>query len=62
MGLVATGMERSTTKLKIEKKDRKGVDSYATYLLKNKPRLQFADALAAGFPIATEVIEGQVDI
>ena len=57
-GLVAAGMKRSATKLKIEKKDREGIDSCATYLLKSKSRLQYADALAAGFPIATGVIEG----
>ena len=57
-GLVAAGMKSSATKLKMEKKDREGVDSCATYLLKSKPRLQYADALAAGFPIATGVIEG----
>lgn len=51
-------MKSSATKLKMEKKDREGVDSCATYLLKSKPRLQYADALAAGFPIATGVIEG----
>lgn len=57
-GLVAAGMKRSATKLKMEKKDREGIDSCATYLLKSKARLQYADALAAGFPIATGVIEG----
>lgn len=57
-GLVAAGMKRSATKLKMEKKDREGIDSCATYLLRSKSRLQYADALAAGFPIATGVIEG----
>ena len=33
-GLVAAGMKRSATKLKIEKKDREGIDSCATYLLR----------------------------
>ena len=57
-GLVAAGMKRSATKLKMEKKDREGIDSCATYLLRSKSRLQYADALEAGFPIATGVIEG----
>ena len=57
-GLVAAGMKRSATKLKMEKKDREGIDICATYLLRSKPRLQYAQALAAGFPIATGVIEG----
>ena len=57
-GLVAAGMKRSATKLKMVKKDREGIDICATYLLKSKLRLQYATALAAGFPIATGVIEG----
>ena len=42
----------------MEKKDREGIDICATYLLRSKPRLQYAQALAAGFPITTGVIEG----
>jgi len=57
-GLVAAGMKRSATKLKMVKKDREGIDNCATYLLRSKPRLRYAQALAAGFPIATGVIEG----
>lgn len=55
---VAAGIKRSATKLKMGKKEREGIDSCATYLLKSKARLQYADALASGFPIATGVIEG----
>ena len=43
-GLVAAGMKRSATKLKMGKKEREGVDSCATYLLKSKSRLQYAEA------------------
>lgn len=57
-GLVAAGMKRSATKLKMETKDRSAIDDCASYLLKSKPRLQYAQALAAGHPIATGIIEG----
>ncbi|NBO39812.1 ISKra4 family transposase [bacterium] len=57
-GLVAAGMKRSATKLKMEPKDRSAIDDCASYLLKSKPRLQYAQALAAGHPIATGIIEG----
>lgn len=57
-GLVAAGMKRSATKLKMEKKAREAIDTCASYLLKSKPRLQYAQALMAGHPIATGIIEG----
>jgi hypothetical protein len=57
-GLVAAGMKRSATKLKMGKKDREAIDACASYLLKSKPRLQYDQALAAGHPIATGIIEG----
>jgi hypothetical protein len=57
-GLVAAGMKRSATKLKMEKKAREAVDICASYLLKNKSRLQYDKALASGHPIATGIIEG----
>jgi hypothetical protein len=57
-GIVAAGMKRSATKLKMEKKDRSAIDDCASYLLKCKSRLQYAQALAAGHPIATGIIEG----
>jgi hypothetical protein len=55
-GQVAKGIRQSATKRQIE--SREGVDKCADYLLKNKSRLQYDDALAQGFPIATGVIEG----
>ncbi len=57
-GLVAAGMKRSATKLNMEGKEREGIDECAAYLLKSKSRLQYSQALAAGYPIATGVIEG----
>lgn len=53
---VAKGIRISATKNNLV--ERKGVDKCATYLLKNKSRLQYGMALKAGFPIATGVIEG----
>lgn len=53
---VAKGIRISATKQKISK--REGVDKCANYLLKNKSRLQYDTALAAGLPIASGVIEG----
>jgi hypothetical protein len=37
---------------------RAAVDDCASYLLKNKSRLCYDEALKAGYPIATGVIEG----
>lgn len=53
---VAKGIRQSATKKQIE--NREGVDKCADYLLNNKSRLQYANALVQGFPIATGVIEG----
>lgn len=53
---VAKGIRISATKQKIT--DRGNIDKCADYLLKNKERLQYGNALKAGFPIASGVIEG----
>lgn len=53
---VAKGIRISASKRQLVK--REGVDKCATYLLKNKQRLQYGKALAAGYPIASGVIEG----
>lgn len=53
---VAKGLRISATKGKIT--DRANIDKCADYLLKNKERLQYGEALESGFPIATGVIEG----
>jgi hypothetical protein len=53
---VAKGIRLSATKRGLTK--REGIDKCANYLLNNKPRLQYGKALAAGFPIASGVIEG----
>ena len=53
---VAKGIRISATRQKIT--NRENVDKCADYLLKNKSRLQYAQALKEGFPIASGVIEG----
>ncbi len=57
-GQVAGGMRRKATKLKLESRKRKNVDKCASYLLKYKSYLRYDEYLAAGFPIASGVIEG----
>jgi len=53
---VAKGIRIKATKNKVEK--REAVDTCAKYLLKNKSRFCYKDALDKGFPIASGVIEG----
>lgn len=55
---VAAGITRSATLRKLPKATRKAADKCAAYLVKNRPLLRYDDALAAGLPIATGVIEG----
>ncbi len=51
-------MRRSATLRGLATKTRKPVDDCANYLLKYSPFLHYDDYLAAGFPIASGVIEG----
>ena len=53
---VAKGMRISATKQGLTK--RENIDKCADYLLKNKLRLQYGEALKKGYPIASGVIEG----
>lgn len=55
---VAAGMRRSATKRHLAKEARKPIDTCANYLLKYRQYLRYDVALAAGFPIATGIIEG----
>jgi hypothetical protein len=57
-GYVAGGMRRSATLQSLKTTDRKPVDNCADYLLHYAPYLRYDEALAAGLPIATGVIEG----
>lgn len=56
--LVAAGMRRSATHRRMAAAERKPVDECADYLLHYSPYLQYDQALTAGVPIATGVIEG----
>jgi hypothetical protein len=53
---IAGGMARSATRRKLT--NRKAVEECADYLCKYRDLLVYADALEAGLPIATGVIEG----
>ena len=55
---VAGGMRRSATLQSLKTAERKPVDECADYLLHYAPFLEYDEALAAGLPIATGVIEG----
>lgn len=55
---VAAGIRRSATLRKLSGDERKPVDTCAGYLLNNAAYLRYHEYLAAGFPIATGVIEG----
>lgn len=55
---VAAGIRRSATKHGLDKSSRKRVETCARYLCKYADHLRYADYIAAGYPIATGVIEG----
>lgn len=55
---VARSMRRLATMRGLSKKKREAVDKCATYLQNNTPYLRYDEYLAAGYPIATGVIEG----
>lgn len=55
---VAAGMRRSATRRGLSQAERAPLDKAAGYLRKNLERLNYAQALERGMPIATGVIEG----
>ena len=55
---VAAGMRRRATLRGLTAKERRGVDKGANYLGKYRAYLHYDEYLAAGWPIATGVIEG----
>ena len=59
-GLVAAAIKRKATCLTLDAKDRKNADTCANYLRAKARYLDYPTALAAGWPIATGVIEGAV--
>jgi hypothetical protein len=56
--LVAAGLRRSATRRGLRGSQREHVDRCADYLLKYRAYLRYDVYLAAGFPIASGVIEG----
>ena len=57
-GYVAGGIARSATRRRIRRAKRKAADDCVRYLLHHKAYLHYDTYLAAGFPIASGVIEG----
>jgi len=57
-GITAAAIRRKATRLKLDPDKRKNADRAADYLLNKRPHLDYPTALAAGWPIATGVIEG----
>jgi hypothetical protein len=55
---VAAGIRRRATTYGYTGKERQGADTCASYLTAKAPYLDYAHALASGWPIATGVIEG----
>jgi hypothetical protein len=55
---VATGIRRRATRDQLSKTQRAGADVCADYLTAKAPYLDYPQALQAGWPIATGVIEG----
>jgi len=55
---VAAGIRRRASTARLTKAKRKNADTCATYLNNKAPYLDYPTALAAGWPIATGIIEG----
>ena len=59
-GIVAGAIRRKATMLGLGADERKKADECASYLKHKQPHLNYPEALAHGWPIATGVIEGAV--
>jgi len=57
-GLVAAAIRRKATRRGLTPEQRRNADTTADYLHNKKKYLNYPGALAAGWPIATGVIEG----
>jgi hypothetical protein len=55
---VAAGLHRAATRRRLSRSRRAGADACANYLTNKVPYLDYPHALAAGWPVATGVIEG----
>ncbi len=58
VGAVITGFRRMGTTRKLKTEKKKKLDIICTYLEKNQARMRYDEYLAAGYPIASGVIEG----
>jgi len=54
---VAAGIRRRASTAHLAKAKRKNADACATYLTNKAPYLDYPTALAAGWPVATGIIE-----
>jgi hypothetical protein len=57
-GQVIASIRRTATRRGLSARERKPADTCAAYIARHKPYLAYDTYLAAGFPIATGVIEG----
>jgi hypothetical protein len=57
-GIAAAAIRRKATSRRLSPTERRNVDVTAGYLMKLRPYLRYDQALAAGWPIATGIIEG----
>jgi hypothetical protein len=57
-GQVIASIRRTATRRGLSARERKPADTCAAYIERHKPYLTYDTYLAAGFPIATGVIEG----
>lgn len=57
-GIVAAAIRRKATTRQLDATARRNVDITAGYLMKLRPHLRYDQALTAGWPIATGIIEG----
>ena len=55
---VVVGLRSMATKRRLSKKNRKALETICGYFLNNLHRMRYDEYLAAGYPIATGVIEG----
>jgi hypothetical protein len=58
VGITAAAIRRKATANKLAPARRKNADTAAGYLMNLRPYLRYDQALAAGWPIATGIIEG----
>jgi len=55
---VVSGMRQGATRRGFSKRQKKSLEKICNYFLKNQERMKYGEYLAAGYPIASGVIEG----